>query len=423
MNIKKISRYCIIILAIAAMSYSLPIGFDKVFGQKIGNPLLFFSPVLEQFVYRESLGGHQFNYKDEDGNSYNRAEFEALLPFLYFRNLERKKLLPVTVSGQSFNAEAIKAGKQGFETKSRHLDGHHQQIDLYPLFNNNPEVAIMPFPEDVFRFTYGAMEFVNADYNKLDMVLTGRFTDALKKLDFNFPATVVGGKTTNLKPFDEGFFIRDSSGVVFHVKRVLDKPLIVRTPIDPALDIQDIVISENRRKEFYGTIFTRQGGLHLISYDNYRLIPLPVDNYRPKDMDFTLLINPLYKTVIVGGPLKVYGTAMDTDYNIISTFELKRYNPNPPLFKFARDLLFPVQISFENPYRGHADPQLKFGGLWSFAGIFMALAAFFLMPGKQSKIPAREGIKERLISNKGDFALVLTTGFFGLIAIAFIGKD
>ena len=67
MNIKKISSYCIIILAIAAMSYSLPIGFDKVFGQKIGNPLLFFSPVLEQFVYRESLGGHQFNYKDEDG--------------------------------------------------------------------------------------------------------------------------------------------------------------------------------------------------------------------------------------------------------------------------------------------------------------------------------------------------------------------
>jgi hypothetical protein len=164
-----------------------------------------------------------------------------------------------------------------------------------------------------------------------------------------------------------------------------------------------------------------QAGLN--SYDNYRLIPLPVDNYRPGNMDFTLLINPLYKTVVVGGPLMVYGTAIDEDYNVIREFELKRHNPNPALFKFARDLLFPLQISFENPYRGHADPQLKLGGLCSFVGIFMALAVFFLMQGKQIKIPNKKELKEKIINNKGDFALVVTTGFFGLIAISFIGKD
>ena len=57
---KHISRYSAVILAIVAMSYGLPAGFDKVFGQEVGNPLLFFSPPQKQFIYRESLGGASF---------------------------------------------------------------------------------------------------------------------------------------------------------------------------------------------------------------------------------------------------------------------------------------------------------------------------------------------------------------------------
>ncbi|HIP82782.1 MAG TPA: DUF4857 domain-containing protein, partial [Desulfocapsa sulfexigens] len=249
-----ISRYSAIVLAIIAMSYGLPAGFDKVLGQEVGNPLLFFSPPQKQFIYRESLGGHRFNYMNEEGTAYSRTDFEYQLPFLYYKNLEKKKLLPVSIDGQSFDKKAIKAGKQGLEIKSRHLAGHHPQIELYPLFNNNPEVAIMPFPEDVFRFTDQAMEFVNADTNRIDTSLTTSFTASLESLGFAFPATVIGGKTTNLKPFDEGFFIRDSKGQVFHLKRVLDKPVIVKTPIDSTLAIKDIIVSENRRKEFYGII-------------------------------------------------------------------------------------------------------------------------------------------------------------------------
>jgi len=85
-----ISRYSALFLAIIAMSYSLPAGFDKVFGQEIGNPLLFFSPLQKQFIYRESLGGHRFNYMNEDGKSFSRTDFEYQLPFLYYKNLEKK---------------------------------------------------------------------------------------------------------------------------------------------------------------------------------------------------------------------------------------------------------------------------------------------------------------------------------------------
>ena len=148
-----LSRYSAVVLTVIAMSYGLPAGFDKVFGQKAGNMLLFYSPLKQQFIYRESLGGHRFNYLSEGGQRFDRSGFEEQLPFLYYKNLEKKRLLPVTTAGGSFDAEAIRAEKQGLEIKSRHLDGHHRQIHLYPLFNNDPSVAIMPFSEDVFRFT------------------------------------------------------------------------------------------------------------------------------------------------------------------------------------------------------------------------------------------------------------------------------
>lgn len=408
-----IARYSVIFLAIVAMSYGLPAGFDKVLGRETGNPLLFFSPMQQQFIFRESLGGHRFNYLNEDGESYSRTDFENQLPFLYYKNLEKKKLLPVVIDGHSFAKQTIKNGKQGLEIKSRHLDDHHPQIELYPLFNNNPEVAIMPFPEDVFRFTDQAMEFINADDNQIDTRLTRSFTAALDSLGFVFPATVIGGKTTNLKPFDEGFFIRDKAGQVFHVKRVLNKPVIVKTSIDSTLDIQDIIISENKRKEFYGTIVTRQGDIYLISYDDYQLISLPVKQYQPGSMDFKLLINPLYKTAVTSGLEMVRGTAMDSGYELFRTYGLERLNPTPLLVKASRDLLFPFQLRFDNQYRGQADLRIQFGGFWSLAGILIALALFFLLNSKNEHRPP----------GKGELLLILVTGFFGLVALSFITRD
>lgn len=407
-----LSRYSAVILAVLALSYGLPAGFDKVFKQKKGNPLLFFSPLSEKFIYRESLGGHRFNYLDEDGNRYDRQGFEAQLPFLYYKNLEKKKLLPVVIEGRRFDKQVIKAGKQGLEIKSRHLDGHHQQIGLYPLFNNDPKVAIMPFPEDVFRFTAKGMEFINADYNHIDQELSATFTKALQEKGFVFPATVIGGKTTNLKPFDEGYFVRDNIGQVFHLKRILNQPAVTKTSIDPSLDIQDIIISENRRREFYGVIITRLGDLYLLSYDNYRLVPLAVENYDPAQMDVKLLVNPLYANAIIGSSVMVKGTAMDTSYKALRQYDLERLDPTSAIFSAARDVLFPFQLRYETPYQGQADPHLVLGGRWSLAGIIIAVfcAVFFTKRKKQAL-------------DKGELGVILLTGIYGMLTLLLIKKE
>lgn len=413
MLLSVVSRYSAVVLAIIALSYSLPAGFEKVFSHEVGNPLLFYSPLEKQFIYRESLGSHQFNYLSEENTRFDRAGFEKLLPFLYYKNFEKRNMLPIVIDGQSFDVKAIKAEKQGLDIRSRHLLGHHPQIELYPLFNNDPNVAIMPFPEDVFRITDRAMEFVNADFNKVDDSLTQLFTSALQEQGFVFPATVIGGKTTNLKPFDEGFFVCDNMGQVFHIKRVLNEPVVVRTPIDTSLDIQDIIISENRRKEFYGTIITRQGGLYLISYDNYRLIKLPVKNYHPETMDFKMLITPLSRTAVVSDSGSVHGTAMDGSYRILREYSLERRDSDSKVLRIVHDALFPFQLSLDSPYRGQADLQLQIGSAWSLVGIFVALMLYFLLKRKR---------EERSFS-VGESGFVLVSGFFGLLAVFFIGRD
>lgn len=405
-----LSRYSMILLAVLAMGYALPAAFNQVFGNDPGSPLLFFSPLQKRFVYQESLGGHNFNYRSEEGESYDRKAFEDQLPFLYYKTLEKRQKLPLMIDGNSYDERAIKAGRQGLEIKARNLNRHFPQIPLYPLFNNDPHVAMMPFPEDVFRFTDQAMEFVNADFNRIDEELTSRFTTALKDQGFVFPATVIGGTPTNLKPFDEGYFIRDSVGHVFHLKRINNQPSIVKTAIDPSLAIQDIVVSENARREFYGVIFTGQGEAMLISTDNYRLIPLPLEGFDPNAMDFKLLIDPLFQTATISNDKAVYGTAMDPGYQLLRRYTLDRRDNTPPAISIARDLLFPWQLVLESPYRGQATLKLHPGGWYSLIGIVSALILFYLLSRRNPQAPL----------SKGGLLVVLLAGLPGLLTVSLL---
>jgi hypothetical protein len=214
---------------------------------------------LKQFIFQESLGNHQFNYMDEDGTSYSRQEFEDQLPFLYYRNLERRNLLPISIDGQLFDTQDIAKDRQGIEIMARHLRGHFPQIQLYPLFNNNPEVAMMRFPVEMFRFT---------------------------------------------------------------------------------------------------------------------------------------------------------DRAMNADYQPIRRYELSRADHTPAWLRYAREFLFPFQLTIDSPYRGQAAARIELGGLWSLAGILMALTFFFLLFRK----------KYRIDFSMLNLAAVLLGGFYGLAA-TFLNRD
>ncbi|MCD6389135.1 MAG: DUF4857 domain-containing protein [Desulfobulbaceae bacterium] len=409
-----LSRYSLILLGVLTMSYFLPTGYWKIFGSEEGSTMLFYSPLKKQFVYRDYLGSHQFHYRDEEGNDYSRAAFEDLLPFLYYKTMEKKGLLPLTIEGQSFDKATIKKGRQGVEIKSRHLPGHYPQIPLYPLFNQDPDQAMLPFPDDVFRFTERGMEFINADFNRIDEELSKRFTHALMMKGFSFPATVLGGKTTNLKPFDAGYFVRDSEGAVFHIMRVKNEPKIIRTPIPPETDIRALVISENRRKEFYGLAITAENRVYLISYDHYKLIELPADQYDAQNMDFKLLISPLHRTVTCFNDRQVFGTVTDGAYSAMKSYQRSLPETITPATDFIGRMLFPFQLTLTNEFRGQAAPQLHWNGWLALISIGLSLVGYLVYV---------RGIKKRKKRSWPAICLLLLTGVYGLICLVALPDD
>ncbi|MCW7753551.1 DUF4857 domain-containing protein [Desulfobotulus sp. H1] len=378
MPLNHISRWSTLIIAVIATFSVLPALFDKVWTPRHEEPLVFFSPVQKNFVYQKSLGSHQFLYADESGREFSRQEWEDLLPFVYFRNYELRNEEPLKLAGTVFDSEAVRTHRQSFEIKARDIRGRYPQIPIYPLFNNNPAVTMLPFPEDVFRFTKNGMEFIHADTNRKDETLSHRFTENLKAEGFVFPATLISGNPTNLKPFDEGYFVQDSKEQVFHIRRVLDQPHIRKTAIPPDMDILDIIISENQRREFYGLLITKEGGIFLITWHNYELIPLPSAGYDPDRMNIKLLVNPLYRTLILTEGKKVHATAMDRAYQPIHSFTLPFSHENNSV-RHIKDFLFPLVLSLESPWQNQATLQLHTGGVGSLAGIVLAMLLYLVL--------------------------------------------
>jgi hypothetical protein len=378
------------------MSVYLPMLYQKVFVARTGRTHLFYSPVIKKFVFREMVKDHRFLTRDETGRDLDRKTFESLIPFIYYKNMELWGLLPFEINGQSFGKETIKANRQVIELKPRMIADRFPQDGIYPLIESQPDQALLVFPEDRFRIT-DRMEFVNADRNTVDEALSHVFTDALKDAGFKFPARLIAGKGTILKPFDEGYFVVDAA-----------------TPIPADLGIRSIRISENRRKEFYGMLLTNDGKLFLISYDNYRLIPLPVDSYNPDTMTYKLIINPLYRTAVYSDKTMIYATAMTPDYKIIAGYKRAMQTSRQTPAKTFYSACFPFSVQIKDHTINYMTFDLVLNGWKGFTGIGISVIIYFIFVCVR-----RLGLKALW----PDFVVIALSGIYGLIAVAIVRPD
>ncbi|MCD6185096.1 MAG: DUF4857 domain-containing protein, partial [Deltaproteobacteria bacterium] len=233
----RLSRYAVIIISICIMAVYIPHFYWKVFGAFKWRTLLFYSPTHKNFVYKEIKIAHRFQYGDETGKIYNEKELEEILPFLYWRNLEKKGKIPIIIDGKTYDEDTIKKNRQCFELMPKMFPDKHPQIQLYPLFDTKKDEALLKFPKEMFRITDKQMEFITASTNMIDEHLSKVFTNALINKGFVFPARLIAGKPTCMKPFDEGYFIVDSKKRVFHLKHVDNKPVCIKTHIPENIGI------------------------------------------------------------------------------------------------------------------------------------------------------------------------------------------
>ncbi|MCK5349545.1 MAG: DUF4857 domain-containing protein [Desulfobacula sp.] len=424
---KKCACLCFTLLVILVSAIYLPILYEKVFFKQIKKTHLFYSPVSRDFILKEKFTGpvpeqalknsvdHHTGiaYQKADNTYVSRRQFEKHLPFIFYKNMEIWGLLPLELGGRKFDKQTIKKNRRVMELKSIDIIDRRPFTPFWPLLESNPGQARLVFPDDRFRMTPTAMEFINADTNRKDKALTKTFTNALKDCGFIFPVQSINGKFTVLKPFDEGIFMVDAKFSVFHVKRINGKPEIIKTPIDTRLKTRFIKISENRQKQYYGLLLTHTGQLNLLSYDNYKLIPLPLIHYDPDCMDIKLIFNPLFCTAVYSDQTMIRALAMDRDFTIIKKFSHTMSRARVTLAKQVYHTLFPFCIYFDTENSGFLSMQVQSEGKYALLGLIVCLGIFFSKTMLGRKKPP--GLWKT--------ALVATTGIYGFIAINIIDID
>jgi hypothetical protein len=388
---KHMSKLCYIVLIILVLSVYLPMIYEKIALKPVEKTHLFYSPVSRDFIYKETRVGdipeealnfaedHHTGivYRKADGAYLSRVDFEKHLPFIFYKNMEIWGLLPLYLNGRKFDKSTIQKSRQVMELSTRNIPDKTPHAGFYPLLESNPGQARLVFPEDRFRMTDTAMVFVNADTNTVDRELTRTFTRALQNQGFVFPARSVNGKFTVLKPFDEGVFLVDSDYRVFHVKRVDQEPRVVRTGIPAALKTRYINVSENSGKIFYGLLLAGDGTIHLLSYDNYTLVPILLEHYDPDRMDLKLIFNPLYVTAVYSDAATIRAVAMDRQFQPLASYTHAMSRATPTLAFRIHQFLFPFSLK---PGTTETDDYFRFhpalGDLSSLAGMVLCILIY-----------------------------------------------
>ncbi len=423
----RFARWSLLLLAIILFAIWLPQAHNKLFEYRFGKTHLFYSPVAKTFIYKELLGeGHQFVYRDREGNNYSREQFETLIPFIYYKNMDLWGKLPLELDGNSFDIQTIRKERQVMELKPVELTEYNPRIQLFPLLESNPGRARLRFPENVFR-PGDSLEFIDSDHNHPTpshdesgdhdhptLELTEDFSAALTVAGFQFPVTATYGQVSILKAFDAGYFLVDNQDRLYHLIRKDGHPTVWRVALPDSVKVRFIKVTENKRRETVGFLLDQENKLHIISYSTYQLIPLNLPGYNPDTMELKIIFNPLYRTTIYSDQENIYAVAMDKEYRVIDSFSRTMAMAAPRLPDQIRDFLSPFRLELRDPNSRYFAMQLIWNGniaiFGSIAAMLLAVAYLRLRGYKPFSHPV-------------DIALVLLSGFYGLIALILLPPD
>lgn len=409
----RLSRISIILLGVIVMAVYVPDLFWKAFEKKVSRPFILYSAPLDEFVWRLSDKFKEAEYRDESGRTYDRIGYEKVLPFTYYRDLLKWGELPEEVRGVKIDHDVIRENYQHLRITADAL--HTPQIELYPLFESRSMFSRIEYPAELFRIT-SRMEFIDASTNRIDEELSAAFTAALREEGFVFPAGLIAGNATDRKPFDEGYFVTDARGSLFHIKLVEGKPWCLCTGLTSASGVRYITVRENPRKEFYGMLIAGDGKIHLLSYDDYALIPLPVPGYDPDRMTIQMFADPINRTFIYSDSEEdvIHCVATDRNYEVVRTFECTIPTDTNSGVETLSRLLFPFHIATSNPKTDYVLFDVEIGDPLALIGIAISLLILAAV-----RVRRRAPFHSCWI----DFVLVALTGVFGLAAVLVVGRE
>lgn len=404
----KLSRFLLLIATIMVSAIYLPKFYWMAFEVNPRAPRIMYSSLTREFMFIKSDFTNRIpraKYLDIHGNSYSQDEFEKKLPLAFYRQLAATGQMPDSIGSVKIDLKEVRLNQIFMRIRSNDLDS--PQIQLFPLFESASGRVRLSLPDDYFRI-HRRMEFINAYTNKIEPEKSRLFTDSLRAAGFQFPATFIAGNPTTRKPFDEGYFVADARNNLFHIKMVKGKPFCRNTHFPADLKIQGMKVYEHPLREFYGTIITQDDKIFLLSYDNYRLIELPLPEYNHKNTTFYFRGNLFYRILILRKPNNIQAVVTDRKYQVVDTYRTSWKKRDERLAGVVANYIFPFTIKLSDISSNYINFFFHFSN-----GTFIILSLLLLL----LTVAIYRVKKVNFVQHWLDFLLVLVTGLYGFIAI------
>ncbi len=359
-------------------------------------PFMYYSSILKKICLID-YKNKKFPMKDVDGNQYNTAQFDSLMPMLNYRQLMTDGALPDSIEGHEITPQILRMKSVVYRYDPK--DIHTPVNGLYILFESMPKRVGLEMPDDVFRLK-DRIEFIDAEKNTVNVKKSALFQKALEKEGFRFPAQWLAGN-----PYDEGYFILDADHQLFHMKMVNNRPYVKDTKIGERIDVVHFSMLEVADKRFYGFLFSEKGEMFIIENDgsDYKTLQLGIDPIDKQRDQVILMGNLLDWTVSVITPERKKCFALDTEsLGRIAGYTIER---TPGKWDAVSKWAFPYYLAFESSDSNYIQPRFLVTGIYGF--VVNALLAIFVAIG----VPNTSGRK------LFHAIYLLLTGVAGLVAL------
>jgi len=303
-------------LIIAITAHNAYQSYKTRFAQEFNRYYIFYSSVLQDFIYRKNYPGHRFEYFDATGREYEKTRYEAMLPFVYWRNLKMQNALPIRMQNQSFEETKIKQSALALSYHPRDLKAN--EIQMFPFFNPNSTKGMIPFPTQMLIFTNKTLKTYEED---VTLGLTHqKLQEVFKKADFSHPVKKVWGNATNMKSYDLGYMLLDNKSRLFNLAQADSTLHFKEISYPKSATLVHIKLSENETNEIIGYAIDSNSNLYLLNKDDFAFKKLPLKGFDYMSMQLQIIANPLFYTVRFDDGKRYGALAFDKSLNKLDEF-------------------------------------------------------------------------------------------------------
>lgn len=369
---KTAARLLLLCTGVLLLATYLPAIYGLLTAQRSRPPLVFYSSIEKRFLFSRLVHG-EIRYVDTAGRTYEREEFERLLPLTNWAQVSKDGRMPKEIDGVPITLEAVRRAQFTVRLKPALLDS--PLVPLAPLLEAGGQRARLELPPDFLRLGT-TVEFLDPKSNRVLPAKSARFAAAFAAAGFQFPVTFANSNPTNRKPYDEGFYLVDAAGAVFQLRQIRGEPELRRVAelAAPearaqwaALHPRYIHVQEIDSRELHAVIVDQAGAVHVALGPDYRLVTLPLRHYDPVRSELTIRGNLLHRIVVVESPGLLESVVLDRSYQPVARYEEALPLPEESLAGRVARVVFPFQWQLESPHSGYLGCQVVWGSAWTIA--------------------------------------------------------